>query len=96
MIYFPKYPVFASLSGNLKDIIMAAVERGSHRDKIVSLLSYSKAVKEKINYSFDLQKIEKISEANMKNSFTWASNFSILICIYLGFFYHIIIEYGSA
>ena len=44
-IYFPKYPVFNSLTGNLRDFIMTEVNRNSHRDKIVSLLSYTKGVK---------------------------------------------------
>lgn len=44
-IYFPKYPVFKSLSGNLRDLIMKDVNRASHRDKLVSLLSYTRGVK---------------------------------------------------
>jgi hypothetical protein len=47
-VYFPKYPVFNSLSGNLRDYIMKNVARDSHRDKIVSLLGYTDAVKKKI------------------------------------------------
>lgn len=47
-IYFPKYPVFSSLTGNLRDYIMKQVNRESHRDKIVSLLGYTDGVKEKI------------------------------------------------
>ena len=47
-IYFPKYPVFSSLTGNLRDYIMKAVGRDSHRDKIVTLLSYTDGVKQKI------------------------------------------------
>jgi len=46
-VYFPKYPVFNSLSGNLRDYIMKNVARDSHRDKIVSLLGYTDAVKKK-------------------------------------------------
>lgn len=48
VIYFPKYPVFSSLTGNLRDYIMKQVNRNSHRDKIVSLLSFTEGVKEKI------------------------------------------------
>ena len=55
-LYFPKYPVFSSLSGNLRDYIMKNVNRASHRDKIVSLLGYTDAVKEKIEYSYNLKK----------------------------------------
>lgn len=45
VIYFPKYPVFSSLTGNLRDYIMRNVTRDSHRDKIVSLLGYTEGVK---------------------------------------------------
>ena len=55
-LYLPKYPVFSSLSGNLRDYIMKNVNRASHRDKIVSLLGYTDAVKEKIEYSYNLKK----------------------------------------
>jgi antitoxin component YwqK of YwqJK toxin-antitoxin module len=37
-VIFPKYPVFNSLTGSLRDSVMNEVERSSHRDKIVSLL----------------------------------------------------------
>lgn len=47
-VLFPKHPVFNSLSGNLRDYVMGAVERGSHRDKIVSLLGYIGGIKDKI------------------------------------------------
>lgn len=54
IIYFPKYPVFSSLTGNLRDYIMGEVSRSSHRDKIISLLSYTDGVKQKIEYSYNL------------------------------------------
>lgn len=47
-IIFPKYPVFHSLSGNLRNTVMDAVFRTTHRDKIVSLLGYTSAIKSKI------------------------------------------------
>lgn len=53
-VYFPKYPVFSSLTGNLRDYIMSQVSRSSHREKIVSLLSYTDGVKQKIEYSYNL------------------------------------------
>lgn len=53
-IYFPKYPVFKSLADNLRNHIMEKVERSSHRDKIVSLLSYTDGVKQKMEYSYNL------------------------------------------
>mgnify|MGYP000221092185 CR=1 FL=1 len=53
-VYFPKFPVFDSLAGNLRDIIMLEVNRESHRDKIVSLLAYSDGIKEKMEYSYNL------------------------------------------
>lgn len=96
VIYFPKYPVFSSLTGNLRDFIMTAVTRDSHRDKIVSLLGYTDGVKEKIEYSYNLKKIQKITEQNMVDSFQIASRLSIIICIFIGYFYHISIEYQEA
>ena len=46
--------MFSSLTGNLRDYIMKNVTRDSHRDKIVSLLSYTDGVKQKIEYSYNL------------------------------------------
>jgi len=48
VIIFPKYPVFNSLSSNLRDTVMSAVSRTTHREKIVSLLGYTGAIKTKI------------------------------------------------
>ena len=48
IVIFPKYPVFNSLTGGLRDTIMNQVERSTHRDKIVSLQGYSSAIKNKI------------------------------------------------
>jgi hypothetical protein len=93
VIYFPKYPVFNSLAGNLRDHIMVEVARSSHRDKIVTLLSYTEGVKQKIEYSYNLQKQKKITEKNMNDSFKFASYLSIIICIFITYFYNIIIEY---
>jgi len=47
-IIFPKYPVFNSLTGNLRDTVMGEVSRTTHRDKIVSLLGFTGAIKSKI------------------------------------------------
>lgn len=47
-IIFPKYPVFNSLSANLRDAVMEKVSRTTHRDKIVSLLGYTSSIKTKI------------------------------------------------
>jgi len=41
VVYFPKIPVFNSLSEGLKDYVMNEVERNTHRDKIVYLLGYT-------------------------------------------------------
>jgi hypothetical protein len=91
VIYFAKYPVFSSLTGNLRDFIMHGVTRDSHRDKIVSLLSFTEGVKEKMEYSYNLKKIKKITEQNMKGSFKIASNLSIFLCLYIGIFYQVTI-----
>ena len=61
-MYFPKYPVFDSLAGNLRDYIMHEVNRSSHRDKIVTMLSYTDGVKNKIEYSYQLKKNKGITE----------------------------------
>jgi hypothetical protein len=47
-IIFPKFPVFNSLSDNLRDAVMDKVLRTTHRDKIVSLLGYTSPIKSKI------------------------------------------------
>ncbi len=60
-IIFPKYPVFNSLSGNLRDAVMEKVQRTTHRDKIVSLLGYTSSIKTKIESSYSLLKVEKIT-----------------------------------
>lgn len=95
-MYFPRYPVFSSLSPNLRDYVMAEVERSTHRDKIVSLLGFVSGIKEKIEYSYNLQKKEKITEKNMTDSYTLAATFSVIICMYMMFFYDIIVEYEEA
>ena len=92
-VYFPKYPVFESLKGNLRDYVMLAVNRDSHRDKIVSLLSYTEGVKQKIDYSYNLKRKKGISESNMNDSFKVASYLSFIICIFITAFYSVNIEY---
>ena len=96
VIYFPKYPVFNSLTGNLRDFVMQEVERSSHRDKIVSLLGYTDGVKEKIEYSYNLKKKKNITESNMKDSFFIATRLSVVICVYILLYYQVNIEYQQA
>ena len=55
-LIFPKYPVFSSLTGGLRDAVMNEVSRSSHRDKIVSLLGYTSAIKSKIQSTYTLLK----------------------------------------
>lgn len=93
---FPKYPVFNSLTGNLRDTVMASVQRSTHRDKIVSLLGYTSAIKSKIESSYNLLKTEKISEKQMNDAFNISAVMSIVICIYMMTFYNVIINYGEA
>lgn len=95
-VYFPRYPVFSSLSPNLRDYVMSEVERSTHRDKIVSLLGFVNGIKEKIEYSYNLQKKEKITEKNMTDSYTIAAGFSVVICLYMMVFYDIVVEYEAA
>jgi hypothetical protein len=90
------YPVFDSLAGNLRDFIMRQVNRSSHRDKIVTLLSYTEGVKNKIEYSYQLKKKQGITEASMTDSFNVASILSCIICVYILVFYNINIEYQEA
>jgi hypothetical protein len=40
---------------------MSEVERSTHRDKIVTLLAFTSGIKDKIEYSYNLQKKEKIT-----------------------------------
>lgn len=75
---------------------MAAVDRGSHRDKIVSLLGYVGGVGDKIEKSYTLEKEENISEKNMNNSFFLSAVMSIILCVYMMNFYDVIIEFGEA
>ena len=96
VVLFPKHPVFNSLSGNLRDYVMTNVERGSHRDKIVSLLGFIGGIGEKKKKSYTLEKKENISEKNMNNSFVLSAVMSIVLCIYMMQFYDVIIEYGEA
>lgn len=95
-LYFPNYPVFSSLTGNLRDYVMVSVTRDSHRDKIVSLLSYTEGVKDKIEYSYNLKKKKNINESNMDDSFSVASKLSVFICLYITLFYQVSVEYQQA
>lgn len=95
-VFFPNYPVFSSLTDNLRDYIMVEVTRDSHRDKIVSLLSFTDGVKNKIQYSYNLKKKKNINESNMDDSFKVASILSVIICLYITVFYKISIEYQQA
>jgi hypothetical protein len=70
---------------------MSVVERGSHRDKIVSLLGYTNGIKDKIEKSYTLEKTEHITEKNMNNSFILSAIMSIVLCIYMMQFYDVII-----
>lgn len=75
---------------------MTSVQRSTHRDKIVSLLGYTSAVKSKIESSYNLLKTEKISEKQMNDAFNISAVMSIVICIYMMTFYNVIINYGEA
>lgn len=85
--------MFDSLAGNLRDYIMHEVNRSSHRDKIVTILSYTEGVKTKIEYSYQLKKQQGITEDSMNDSFKAASILSSVICIYILVFYQVNIEY---
>lgn len=75
---------------------MNEVERATHRDKIVSLLGFSNGIVEKIEYSYNLQKKEKITEKNMNESYNIAAGFSIIICFYMMAYYDVVVEYGKS
>lgn len=96
VVYFPKIPVFNSLSEGLKDYVMDKVERTTHRDKIVYLLGYTEDIKSCINYSYRLKKEENISEDNLKSSYKIAAMMSVVVCIFMMVFTDVIIEYGTA
>ena len=51
-IYFPNQPLFGSLSDGLRNQVMRLVGRGTHRDKIVTLLSFVRDVKEIMEMSY--------------------------------------------
>ena len=93
IVVFPKYPVFNSLSSSLRDTVMDSVLRATHRDKIVSLLSYTGSIKRKIESSYSLLKIEGISEKNMNDAFSISAIMSIVLCFYMMTFYDVIINY---
>ena len=86
-LYFPKYPVFDSLTDNLRDYIMGQVNRASHRDKIVSLLSYTEGVKEKMEATYNLKKFKRITEMNMNDVQRTSAYLSIILCLFISYFY---------
>jgi hypothetical protein len=73
---------------------MNVVERGTHREKIVSLIGYTSTIQESIEYSYRLKKAEGIVETNMTKSYKYAATMSIVICIFMFMYYGVIIEYG--
>lgn len=96
IVIFPKYPVFNSLTGGLRDTIMNSVQRSTHRDKIVSLQGYTSAIKTKIESSYTLLKSEKITEKHMNDAFTISAVMSLVVCLYMILYYDVIINYGEA
>ena len=93
IVIFPKYPVFNSLTGGLRDTIMNQVQRSTHRDKIVSLQGYSSAIKNKIESSYTLEKEEFITEKHMNDAFRISAFMSIVICVFMMMYYDVIINY---
>lgn len=59
-VYFPRHPVFHYLAKNTREDIMMRVERGTQRDKQISLIGMKEEVKEEIylNYSLNYYKFE--------------------------------------
>jgi hypothetical protein len=59
-IYFPRHPVFHYLAKNTREDIMMKVERGTQRDKQISLIGMKEEVKEEIylNYSLNYYKFD--------------------------------------
>ena len=96
IVIFPKYPVFNSLTGGLRDTIMNSVERSTHRDKIVSLQGYTTAIKNKIESSYTLLKEEGITEQHMNDAFRYSAAMSICICLFMMLHYDVIISYQEA
>ena len=72
---------------------MLQVPRDSHRDKIVALLGYNDGLKEKMEYSYELQLKKGLTESKMEESIQIASNLSIIICLFIGYFYQINVQY---
>lgn len=95
-IYFPNYPFFSSLSGGLRDQVMKDVARSTHRDKIVSLLCFTTDIKQIMEESYQFEKCEKMVEKNMQESYKYAAILSVILCLYITFFYDVYIEYGGA
>lgn len=54
ILYFPNHPVFASLSGQLRDNTMYEVTRETRRDKIVTLFQQYSHIKEEMEHSFKI------------------------------------------
>lgn len=75
---------------------MEKVSRTTHRDKIVSLLGYTSSIKTKIESSYSLLKVEKITEQHMNDAFRISAIMSIVTCAYMILYYDVIINYGEA
>jgi len=53
------------------------------------MLSYTEGVKDKIEYSYQLNKKQGITEDSMIISFNMASKLSVVICAYILFLYNV-------
>lgn len=60
------------------------------------MLGYTSAIKSKIESSYTLLKMEKISEVHMNNAFKISAIMSFVVCLYMMWFYDVIIQYGEA
>ena len=43
-----------------------------------------------------MEKMYNITEENLKNSYFYATFMSVILCIFMMYFYDVIVEYGSA
>lgn len=90
-VYFPKHPVFESLSDGLKDYVMSEVTRNTHSQKITSLLSFVNSINDKILEAYMFKKCYNKSETVMSEYYSTATNLSICICLYMIMFYTVYI-----
>ena len=60
------------------------------------MLAYSDGIREKMEYSYNLEKKKNITESNMEDSLSVASKLSIGICIFILYFYQINVQYFQA